>query len=408
MLMKHISEIPRRIEKRREDLPPDLCQAVMVLLEKDPAHRFQSAGELAGALRSGQVREYRTPESGSSAGAAAPGGSKADTHEVEYPDAILEYVPTPEEVQRWNAPNVLRFRGQVARFIPVNLVIFVFAMLTDSDWLFLSLCWSVYMAYRYANLWSEGHDWRDVFRQPRDRKFMEVASDFIDEVAALFDPVKRRELRENARRRKLARRAAVHMASGMAEVGGRRSGQGSNAASASGRDVLQRAGNDRDEIIRIIARLPRKEKAGMADFARTANALHDRITALARVAGAAGSSARGADEEIEREIRRLEAEANPLDGEKSEVRVRRLAFLKRQRRSLAESDDASTAAAQRMEDCAVALHNMRLDIVRLRAGTQSLGQVTLLAERAMTLAREVDGMLLAADEVSRIRSGGRV
>src|ERR1019366_1828813 len=32
--------------------------------------------------------------------------------------------------------------------------------------------YAVYMAYKYALLWSAGFDWHDVFRQPRQRLFM--------------------------------------------------------------------------------------------------------------------------------------------------------------------------------------------------------------------------------------------
>jgi serine/threonine-protein kinase len=46
---------------------------------------------------------------------------------------------------------------------------------------------------------------------------------------------------------------------------------------------------------------------------------------------------------------------------------------------------------------------MRLDLVRLRTGAGgSYIQVTTVAERAMALAREVDAVVYAADEVRRI------
>jgi hypothetical protein len=55
------------------------------------------------------------------------------------------------------------------------------------------------------------------------------------------------------------------------------------------------------------------------------------------------------------------------------------------------------------------LRVMRLDIARLNAGTQSLGQVSQLAARAISLADDVDGALAAAAEVSNAlnsRQGG--
>jgi len=44
---------------------------------------------------------------------------------------------------------------------------------------------------------------------------------------------------------------------------------------------------------------------------------------------------------------------------------------------------------------------MRFDLLRLRTGGQTQGQVTLMAERAMSLARDVDGVLEARAAVGR-------
>ena len=100
---------------------------------------------------------------------------------------------------------------------------------------------------------------------------------------------------------------------------------------------------------------------------------------------------------IEREIAALEAAANPLDYAASEERVRRLAYLKRQRRSVGDLARRRSAGLARFETCRLALQNMRYDLVRLRTGSATLDQVTLVAERAMALARDVDGALEAAD-----------
>ncbi|MDE3215200.1 MAG: serine/threonine protein kinase, partial [Gemmatimonadota bacterium] len=55
MLVKHISEMPVPIAQRRADVPNDLARAVMVMLEKDPANRFPSAGDLVKALDGGVI-----------------------------------------------------------------------------------------------------------------------------------------------------------------------------------------------------------------------------------------------------------------------------------------------------------------------------------------------------------------
>ena len=55
------------------------------------------------------------------------------------------------------------------------------------------------------------------------------------------------------------------------------------------------------------------------------------------------------------------------------------------------------ATPAQAENCRLALQNMRYDLVRLRTGSATLDQVTLVAERAMALARDVDGALEAAE-----------
>jgi serine/threonine-protein kinase len=59
-------------------------------------------------------------------------------------------------------------------------------------------------------------------------------------------------------------------------------------------------------------------------------------------------------------------------------------------------------AAEKLETCALALQNMRLDMIRLRAGAQTHENVTTLAVNAMSLAESVDSALYVADEMGRI------
>ncbi|MGZ8379821.1 MAG: hypothetical protein ACXW0Z_21545, partial [Gemmatirosa sp.] len=89
---------------------------------------------------------------------------------------------------------------------------------------------------------------------------------------------------------------------------------------------------------------------------------------------------------------------------------KRLAVLKRQRRATADTSRRREAAASKLENCRLALENMRIDLVRLRTGSGSSPlQVTTVAERAMALAREVDGLVGAAEEVrGAVGAGARV
>ena len=111
-------------------------------------------------------------------------------------------------------------------------------------------------------------------------------------------------------------------------------------------------------------------------------------------------------EKIEKEISLLESQANPLDRAGSEERVRRLAALKRQRRSVADLGRRRGEMNGRLESCSLVLQNMRLDVVRLRTGTnaESWLHITSVADQARALARDVDNAVYVADEMARISS----
>jgi serine/threonine-protein kinase len=159
----------------------------------------------------------------------------------------------------------------------------------------------------------------------------------------------------------------------------------------------------RDDIVRIVHSLPRKERELAGDVATSAEALFSRVHALGD--SLSDMSRRAPNESpaaIDAEIARLEAEANPLDP-RAEERVRRLARLRRDRRSVAEVGTRREETKQKLESCVLALQTMRLDLLRLQTGGQSFNTVTLISERAMALAREVDNAVYAADELRKLR-----
>ena len=100
----------------------------------------------------------------------------------------------------------------------------------------------------------------------------------------------------------------------------------------------------------------------------------------------------------------LESQANPLDRSASEDRVRRLATLKRQRRTLAQLDGRRDELLDKLETLAVALQNMKLDVLRLSTGARSWQQVTSVAEQALALAQDVDTAVYVADERHRLNA----
>jgi eukaryotic-like serine/threonine-protein kinase len=406
----------------------------MRLLEKEPANRFSSAAELEAALR-GELRPVPSASFATTRPAAAPrpapgqaGGAPYASAPPPRPSGIgidVQFpgrydraglatlgetgdvelgAPTAEELSRWEHPLVRDFRSKLGKFAIINAVILCLALFSNVDLAGVTALWSLYIAFKYAKLWSEGYDWRDVFKQPKDRLFVDVVAETADEASAIFDAEKRARLRERVRRRQ---------ARGSRNVGGALPGAASSTdrassppVSLSGHEgnVVRQAFADRDEIVRLVSTMPKAQRDQLPELVPSAQALADKIQALATtVADLDRNLAPGAADVVEDEINRLEAAANPLDRAASEERVKRLAYLKRQRRALVDMVRRRDSAASKLESCRLALQNMRIDLVRLRTGAgSSVGQVTTVAERAMALAREVDAMVYAQDEVAAI------
>jgi serine/threonine-protein kinase len=234
-------------------------------------------------------------------------------------------------------------------------------------------------------------------------------------VHATFSRQKREELRAQGRlRNRLSGVLTPMLPGGLTQNAGASSAAAANANANRGytaapvRDdelgeylgTVRSARSDRDEISRLLATIPANEKARIANVAGTAVELVGKIESIA------GDLAR-TDRELggnraatmDAEIAALEAEANPLDTQRSEGRVRRLAQLRRDRRSLADALRKRETRRGQLESCRIALENVRLDLVRLRTGNSSPQSVTQVAEQAMALARDVDIAVSAANEV---------
>jgi serine/threonine-protein kinase len=437
MLVKHISERPIPVEQRRSDVPSDLARAVMMLLEKDPANRFPTAASLVAALDSGDVpmpARRSSSNMGTAAGARdlqQPGPPPRDsrgamndrgsgyppTYDQSYasPNALYapaggqaelsrpSGAPTIDELRRWENPHVVAFRRKVAPYLFVNGVILLFSLFGHSGFFPITVLWSIIIAFQYAKLWSEGHDWRDVFRQPKDRELMEVFEEFFEYVRAQFNPIARARLREKrAERRALARMGAPALPSGM--DASPPASYAAAALSGPGGDRARQAIADRDEVIRRLNALPKAERERFADVARSASALADRVGSLAlSLEDLSRHDVEGSRAVLEREISALENAANPLE-RGSEDRVRRLAYLKRQRRALVDAEKKRTSVAEKLETCALALQSMRYDMMRLSASPQMHQHITSLANKALSLAENVDEAVYVADEMGRVGS----
>ena len=429
LLVKQLSEKPLPIVERRPDTPPDLAGIVMRLLEKDPAARFATADELTAALEgripSGYVASppslpQPAPLLGQSPqpswvfdGARAP---------MQAPSPLPQYAAaTGDEMARWYAPQVLKFRKGLAPFLAIAGVSVVFKLFGGPDFTFVPAFWSIGIAMGYAKLWQAGFDWRDVFKQPRETLLADVVSEKAEDFAALWDPNKRNTVRERARLRRQSGNGDMlfsdtdrRLTNGGILPQGAAPGTPAAEQARYGNwyDAVREGASDRAEIQRMFQSLPKAEKHLASGIVGNADEL---LAAVRSEAGQLADLDRNptppADlAQYESEIALLESQANPMQAS-SEERVRRLAKLRREKRQAEFESDRRRRSAERLERGRAALRSIRVELVKLRAGgSQSgyTGSVTQLAERAQELARDVDAVIAAVGSAkSRTSSGTR-
>jgi serine/threonine-protein kinase len=413
MLVKHLSERPIPVDQRWPDLPQDLSRAVMMCLEKDPADRFPNAAAFAVALDGGSM-----PTLATRASAAAPtAGTRARERERELTEPLRDrYTPatqapyTPsqpsaEELSKWNAPMVVSFRRKLAPYLAVNAILVPISLFSNHDFIALTVIWTVALAFKYSKLWAAGYDWRDVFRQPRERLLFDVAAETIDDARALFDDKKRAEVRARTRARGQGLFTPISPLPTMQpfqpypRMGGPTTSlspipAGSPAPFADSRygSAIREAESDHREIHRQLLNMPADEREQIPEVAASADAVFRRVQQLAlSLSDMDRSAGRETAESVEKEITTLESQANPLDYSASEGRVRRLAMLRRQRRALAEIARKKTEAQEKLDNCRQLLRSMRLELVRFRTGglnAQPTG-LTMVTQQAQSVVREM-------------------
>ena len=405
MLVKHLSEKPIPVDERWPDLPQDLSRAVMMCLEKDPADRFPSAAAFAVALDGGSMPTLATRASS----AASTAGTRANTREREITEPLRDRYtpptqspytpsqPSPEELSKWNAPMVVSFRRKLAPYLAVNAILVPISLFSNHDFIALTVIWTVALAFKYSKLWAAGYDWRDVFRQPRDRLMFDVAAETIDDARALFDEKKRAEVRARARSRGQGMFSPISPLPSMQpfqpypRINAPAGAPGPFADSRYG-SAIREAESDHREIHRQLLNMPSDVREQIPEVATSADAVFRKVQQLAlSLSDMDRGAGRESPEAVEKEISTLESQANPLDYSASEGRVRRLALLRRQRRALAEVGRKKKEAQEKLDNCRQLLRSMRLELVRFRTGglnAQPTG-LTMVTQQAQSVVRDM-------------------
>jgi serine/threonine protein kinase len=460
LLIKQISEAPVPLRDRRPDVPEPLARVVMVMLAKAPADRFANAGAFVAALDGGPIP---------STVASDPAAVKASAQSESYNRFVERTAPAPPpsvgqpvapailpaafsdaDVARWNAPPVKKFRRRFRTYVIINAVIVVISLFGNTDLLSVTAIWSMLQAFWYARLWADGYDWRDVFKQPRDRFFFDVAAEAVDDARAIFDKGRRAEVRERERVRQLQYRMteerpvptlagsasatapprASSAARSTASTGdpaealrqqAREARRAEKAAArAGGSDpsaqelaalvapevlngphgpLIRRAVADRTAVREIVEKLGPADRVLLPDVVSAVNGLVDRIASLATTLQRLdGEVVPGAIPSLDARIAAIEAEPPSPD------RDRKMGLLKRQRATLGDLAEQRNGLYGQLENAGLMLQNIRFDLLKMRsAGVQAaLDDVTSATQEARALSREIGHVLNAAAELKAI------
>ena len=165
-------------------------------------------------------------------------------------------------------------------------------------------------------------------------------------------------------------------------------------------EAVRRAAADRAAAKDILARLAPAERDMIPDVAPTLDALAERVGALAltlhRLDADLGGSSLGM---LERRVAALRAESGPSPTPEQE---RRITLLEKQRASIGELSERRGVLAAQMESAALALQNLRLDLLKLRSSGlgSAMSDVANATQQARALSRDIG---YAVDAVKDVR-----
>jgi serine/threonine-protein kinase len=399
LLLKHVSERPRPIVELRPETPKSLSDAIERALRKSPEDRWPTAAAFRDALLGGSdapawrsEREpvrYTSPvprrrEASSSRAAhvdAVPASDAASPHlrTPASPHLVLE----PPHLASLTAEQRAELRLWAGR---VNLLDRVksfrrLALYTAGAWIGGTICFGFGVAEvpplvagpivpiwmtttlvrRGASLRVSGLRLRRVLFSLRSRRVLAAAP-----------------LPTSRQLRKLAGRPVLESAHGMA---------------------IRRAAEERSAILDIVKKLTKAERQMLPDVVPTVHALVERVARLATT------------------LHRLDGDYDPASATRIEARIaasegldssteelREIALLRRQRVSLEHLARQRTTLARQIEQGLLALGNLRLDLLKLRASglEAGLADVSSATQEARALSRDIGVALEAVSEVKAI------
>ena len=406
MLMKHVSETPPPLPGFRPDAPRVLVEILERCLAKKPQDRWDSALQLRDTLRHIQRDGSLVPPPSA---AYARGERLTDKfgHRAEdwAPRRVSEPSPAPRPLERqqataayaaaFDAPRVAGVTGSGPLASPAQVADRVVRFRRSLKWLVSSAVVGIGSLMIGVSLSEE------VFIAPMlgglvtglgslavaGRHALALRRWGISPRAAWGEAWRALPAaRDNRSRRE-------RLAELVERVGG------PTAGTSRYTEVVRNAADDRLVIQESIARFTLQDRALVPDVEPTADALLERIGAIASgLERLERDLPDGALADLARRIAAIEAEP-----ESSPDRERRLSLLMRQRASLDDLYSRRDTMQRQLDSASVALRSLRFDIVKLRTiGVDAAGDMTSATEEARAVSRELGYVLDAAEESRRL------
>ena len=410
ILMKHITEPAPILHEKFSDIPEDLSLAVARCLEKDPENRWPSADALRRALESRNVAGYRptglgwraetrpnasantrgntrSPRPGADRAATRPGTRPGTRPQVgERSPRPLAGPPLPRNLPAPRSPRELarhgrrgkgqdvalpetgepkvvrQARAEFAKFAAVFGGCFMINVATGFDFpwsLIVGGAMSFSLFRKYADLWQAGYSWRDILERPDAPDAIQSNTPKKIKGVKQIPPPRADELGPHHAR--------------MVEVYG-----------------------DRTAVLSLYQRLSEADRNMVPDLVETIDNLYLKAHELALALQAMDSSL------SPDEIKRIDQDLAQLRArDESEERNRQIAMLERQRQSCADLAEKRGRMAERFRSCALAIQNLRFEVLRLREkGIGAVGSdLTQATQQARALSRDIDVAIGAAAEM---------
>lgn len=405
IMMKQVMERPAPLHESRWDVPNDLEQIVMRMLEKDPANRFVNGAALIAALDGAPLApfvrgtppaaiapETASPEARrrrglldvelplvtitSHLGAQAPqsatiglvaklgdAGGRAERREAlkAARRAVLGLDrPLPDRIRS--------FRRKLVSYAGTSVFLFGINAMTGGAshhfwWaVFPVLGMGLGLVRSGGRLWADGARLSDIFG---------TSSRALPAQTPALEP-------------------SAIATPGSADL---------LLAGAHG-EILRQATADRRTVKQLIDRLSDSERQRIPDVQGTADALYERIAALAAALDRLDNEiAPDRLPALQQRIAQIEQSADSTAD-----RDRRLGLLRRQRDMLADLARSRDALLEQYESAALLLQNLALDLLKVRSSglDSALDGVTSVTQEARALSREIGYALDAAAELREL------